>query len=81
VEHPDRGSEGSFEVLAELVDSAVRVTVTDTGRWLPERDRPDRGLGLRLIRSVMSSVEIDPQEAGTTVRLEKELAGLGARPS
>jgi serine phosphatase RsbU (regulator of sigma subunit)/anti-sigma regulatory factor (Ser/Thr protein kinase) len=81
VEHPDRGSEGSFEVLAELVDSAVRVTVTDTGRWLPERDRPDRGLGLRLIRSVMSSVEIDPQEDGTTVRLEKELAGLGARPS
>jgi GAF domain-containing protein/anti-sigma regulatory factor (Ser/Thr protein kinase) len=77
VEHPDRGANGSFQVRTELHDSLVRVSVKDTGRWLPERERPDRGLGLRLIRSVMTSVEIDVTEKGTTVRLEKALAGDG----
>jgi GAF domain-containing protein/anti-sigma regulatory factor (Ser/Thr protein kinase) len=75
VEHPDRTVNGSFEVLTELDDLLVRVSVKDTGRWLPEQERPDRGLGLRLIRSVMTSVEIDTTERGTIVRLEKELAG------
>jgi GAF domain-containing protein/anti-sigma regulatory factor (Ser/Thr protein kinase) len=76
VEHPDRNdNHGSFGVRATLEDSTVYVTVTDTGRWLPAADRPDRGLGLRLIRSVMSSVEIDAQDDGTEIRLEKELAG------
>ena len=40
-----------------------------------ETERPDRGLGLHLIRSVMSSVEIDSGESGTRVRLEKLLTG------
>ena len=76
VEHPHRGSEnGSIGIVAELLGESVRVTVRDSGRWLPETGRPDRGLGLRLIRSVMSSVEIEQTESGTLVRLEKELAG------
>lgn len=82
VEHPDRLTEnGSFRVLAELKDTSVLVTVRDSGRWLEEAERLDRGLGLQLIRSVMSSVEIDLSEEGTLVRLEKELAGAGSVPS
>jgi anti-sigma regulatory factor (Ser/Thr protein kinase) len=50
------------------------VTVTDSGLWLAEAERLDRGLGLHLIRALMSSVEIDAGENGTQVRLEKELA-------
>jgi anti-sigma regulatory factor (Ser/Thr protein kinase) len=75
IEHPDGAANGSFQVLAELENSAVRVSVRDSGRWLPETERPNRGLGLRLIRSVMSSVDIDVTDEGTLVRLEKDLAG------
>jgi GAF domain-containing protein/anti-sigma regulatory factor (Ser/Thr protein kinase) len=75
VEHPVPGDGRRFVVRAELEDSTILVTVTDPGRWADETERPDRGLGLRLIRSVMSSVEIDSGAAGTRVRLEKVLAG------
>jgi GAF domain-containing protein/anti-sigma regulatory factor (Ser/Thr protein kinase) len=76
VEHP-QGANGpaSFAIRAELEDSTVLVTVSDPGTWLAEAERPDRGLGLHLIRSVMSSVEIDSGESGTRVRLEKVLSG------
>ena len=76
VEHP-QGANGpaSFAIRAELEDSTVLVTVSDPGSWLTEAERPDRGLGLHLIRSVMSSVEIDSGEGGTRVRLEKLLTG------
>lgn len=76
IEHPDRPEDpASFAVRAELDDSTVLVTIRDSGGWLAEVERPDRGLGLRLIRSVMSSVEIDSGDGGTRVRLEKVLAG------
>ena len=76
VEHPQGADDpASFAMRAELEDSTVLVTVSDPGSWLIEMDRPDRGLGLRLIRSMMSSVEIDSGESGTRVRLEKLLTG------
>jgi serine phosphatase RsbU (regulator of sigma subunit)/anti-sigma regulatory factor (Ser/Thr protein kinase) len=76
VEHPQGMTDpASFAIRAELEDSTVLVTVSDPGSWLAEAERPDRGLGLQLIRSVMSSVEIDSGESGTRVRLEKLLAG------
>jgi len=76
VEHPQGATDpASFAIRAELEDSTVLVTVSDPGSWLAEAERPDRGLGLQLIRSVMSSVEIDSGESGTRVRLEKLLAG------
>jgi serine phosphatase RsbU (regulator of sigma subunit)/anti-sigma regulatory factor (Ser/Thr protein kinase) len=79
IEHPDRTDRnGRFGVRAELEESAVTVTVTDCGRWLAETERADRGLGLRLIEAVMTSVEIDVTDDGTSVRLEKELAGEDA---
>jgi GAF domain-containing protein/anti-sigma regulatory factor (Ser/Thr protein kinase) len=75
IEHPEQPRAGSFQLAAELVNSTVRVSVRDSGRWLPETERSDRGLGLRLIRCAMSSVEIEATEEGTLVRLEKALAG------
>ncbi len=76
VEHPT-GPDGdaTFTIGAELENSSVLVSVKDSGRWLTATERPDRGLGLELIRAVMSSVAIDSGEAGTHVRLEKEIAG------
>ena len=76
VEHPTGpGDPATFSVRAEIEDSTVLVRITDTGRWLDVEERPGRGLGLRLIRSVMSSVEIDADETGTRVQLQKVLEG------
>jgi anti-sigma regulatory factor (Ser/Thr protein kinase) len=75
IEHSHTPATASFDVTAELESSAVRVCIKDSGSWLPETERSDRGLGLRLIRSMMSSVDIETSEEGTLVRLEKNLAG------
>ena len=58
-------------LTATLADSRVRVVVEDSGRWSPEEDRPDRGLGLHLMRTLMSSVEIETGGEGTRVTLER----------
>jgi serine phosphatase RsbU (regulator of sigma subunit)/anti-sigma regulatory factor (Ser/Thr protein kinase) len=74
VEHPSPRNEGKLHVRATLADSCVEISVSDPGRWSPERERGDRGLGLPLMRSLMSTVDIDVHERGTHVQLAKRLA-------
>ena len=78
IEHPDQPSAGTFQLSVELEHATVRVSVQDSGRWLPKRAQADRGLGLRLIRSLMSSVEIATTDEGTLVRLEKAVTRADA---
>jgi serine phosphatase RsbU (regulator of sigma subunit)/anti-sigma regulatory factor (Ser/Thr protein kinase) len=66
-------SESGFRLHAQLVVDAVRIVVEDSGRWMPPAARPDRGRGLQLMRSLMSSVEVEPGPRGTRVTLEKRL--------
>jgi anti-sigma regulatory factor (Ser/Thr protein kinase) len=73
VEHAQRPTEDVFRFSAELDDHSVRITVEDTGKWNPETTRDDRGLGLRLVRSLMSSVDIETGEQGTRVVLGKAI--------
>ena len=75
IEHPS-GEETprSFAFRAALADTGVTITVRDPGPWLPEAERANRGLGLRMMRSLMSSVDIETTDGGTVVRLEKALA-------
>jgi len=75
VEHAVEPRDNTLRVQAELNDSYLRITVEDTGSWLPPTDRPDRGFGLRLMQAAMTSVEITPASTGTRVTLEKSLAG------
>jgi serine phosphatase RsbU (regulator of sigma subunit)/anti-sigma regulatory factor (Ser/Thr protein kinase) len=75
VEHALDPVEDFFSVDAVLADDAIRVTVIDSGVWSPETERSDRGLGLRLMHSLMSSVDIETGEGGTRIKLEKEIAG------
>jgi serine phosphatase RsbU (regulator of sigma subunit)/anti-sigma regulatory factor (Ser/Thr protein kinase) len=74
IEHAVEPGADHVDVRVDIVDGRVRVSVEDTGRWLPTTDREDRGLGLRLIYESMSSVEIAPGDSGTRVTFEKELA-------
>ncbi len=75
IEHAVSTADGPLLVCATLGDSKIRVTVEDNGRWVPPTDRPGRGLGLQLMRSLTSSVEIVPgsDEKGTRVTIEYDL--------
>jgi serine phosphatase RsbU (regulator of sigma subunit)/anti-sigma regulatory factor (Ser/Thr protein kinase) len=75
VEHAHEPAGEHVTVRADLTNSLVRIVVKDSGSWKPPANRSDRGLGLRLMHSLMSSVDIARDEAGTRVTLEKELAG------
>ena len=77
IEHAVEPAGEHVEVRADVLDGRVRITVEDTGGWLPPTEREDRGLGLKLIYESMTSVDVVPGEAGTRVMFEKGLAGAG----
>ena len=78
VEHGHADDAHDLRVHATLEDHRVEVVVEDGGRWKESVQLPDRGLGLKLIRSVSSSVDVAVGEAGTRVTIEKLLAGAEA---
>jgi serine phosphatase RsbU (regulator of sigma subunit)/anti-sigma regulatory factor (Ser/Thr protein kinase) len=71
IEHAVEPRAPVVTVRATVQDGGFRVAVSDTGRWSQPSERDDRGLGLRLIASLVTSIEVDESEAGTTVTLEK----------
>jgi PAS domain S-box-containing protein len=79
IEHGHRFGETKVTVAAELDGPDAIVTVTDSGRWR-EPQESDRGRGLDLARALMDSVEIEPADAGTTVRLRRHLNGKKPAP-
>jgi GAF domain-containing protein/anti-sigma regulatory factor (Ser/Thr protein kinase) len=76
IEHAQDPGSDAVRVTAALDDSRVRIVVEDSGRWAPQADRPDRGLGLHLMRTLMSSVDIDTGDEGTRVTLERTLGAV-----
>ncbi|HEU0248303.1 MAG TPA: SpoIIE family protein phosphatase [Gaiellaceae bacterium] len=85
IEHAVSPAGGTVLVRATLGDSSIRVSVEDNGRWVPPTDRPGRGFGLQLMRSLTSSVEIVPgsDERGTRVTIQYDIAEAkaGASPT
>jgi PAS domain S-box-containing protein len=77
MEHAYRFREATIDVDGEFDGEEVRVTIADHGAWREKRDS-DRGRGLDLIRALMDSVEVEPGENGTTVRITKRLSEAGA---
>ncbi len=74
VEHAQQPAQDVIRFSAELDELGLRISIEDTGSWTPESTRADRGLGLRLVRGLMSTVEIEKGEGGTRVVLGKALA-------
>jgi serine/threonine-protein kinase RsbW len=72
IEHSGAGDE-LVRVRASLLGDRVRVEVADRGRWKEPQPREERGLGLRLIQSLMTDVGIERTEAGTSVTMERTL--------
>jgi serine phosphatase RsbU (regulator of sigma subunit)/anti-sigma regulatory factor (Ser/Thr protein kinase) len=75
IEHAVDPADDFLQVRADVVDARLRISVEDSGAWLPPSEKAGRGFGLRLIHAAMSSVEITPSGTGTRVILEKSLAG------
>jgi serine phosphatase RsbU (regulator of sigma subunit)/anti-sigma regulatory factor (Ser/Thr protein kinase) len=71
IEHSGNARADQLVVRADVTDSRIRISIADTGEWSPSTERVDRGLGLRLIRAMMSSVDIASTDEGTRVTLEK----------
>jgi serine phosphatase RsbU (regulator of sigma subunit)/putative methionine-R-sulfoxide reductase with GAF domain/anti-sigma regulatory factor (Ser/Thr protein kinase) len=77
VEHAYGPGHAHFEVDARHRQGRIRVTVRDSGRWRPPRGA-HRGRGLRLMRALMESVDVEHGPAGTVVVLERTLRARSA---
>jgi PAS domain S-box-containing protein len=71
--HPD----GEIRLRASVTAGTLRLTVTDSGRWLPPGPVPTpfRGKGIALMQAFMDAVSIVPDGAGTTVIMEARITG------
>ena len=69
IEHAYIGRRGDVLIEAESEDGALRVSVTDHGRWRHPRPDDSRGRGLELVRAVIGDVDVQRGEGGTTVRM------------
>jgi anti-sigma regulatory factor (Ser/Thr protein kinase) len=72
VEHAQDPSSPQIDVTAEVVDHHVTLAVHDRGSWRVEPRRPG-GHGLLIMRTFMSSVEVQSATGSTTVTMRREL--------
>jgi serine phosphatase RsbU (regulator of sigma subunit)/anti-sigma regulatory factor (Ser/Thr protein kinase) len=73
IEHAYGAREATFAVRCEHDGRQVTVTVRDAGRWRTTRPHGG-GRGLEIMRSLVDSVEINSDEAGTVVAITKKLS-------
>jgi FixJ family two-component response regulator/anti-sigma regulatory factor (Ser/Thr protein kinase) len=76
IEHAYAGGHGSFTVTAQQTDHELAIKVRDMGRWRTWRPE-GRGRGLRIMRALAGSVEIDTDNAGTSLTIRVPLRGVG----
>jgi PAS domain S-box-containing protein len=74
VEHGFGFGDDLFDVSFERDGGEVSITIRDSGTWQPPHDEPERGRGLRLIRKLMDSFDVQPHPGGTTVLMRRRLA-------
>ena len=74
IEHPVDAAHPSVEIEGTLANGDVTVVVRDHGGWREHRLREEGGLGLPLMRSLMSSVDVKRRADGTTVVLRRRLS-------
>ncbi|HKY24491.1 MAG TPA: SpoIIE family protein phosphatase [Gaiella sp.] len=79
IEHSGAGDGAVVEVNAMLSGDRIRIGVVDRGRWKEPELREDRGLGLRLIESLMTTVDVERGPNGTRVVMERPLTREPAR--
>jgi GAF domain-containing protein/anti-sigma regulatory factor (Ser/Thr protein kinase) len=73
IEHAGGGRDAVVRVDAVLSGDRVRIGVVDRGSWKEPEVRHDRGLGLRLMEALMTTVDVDRGPDGTRVVMERPL--------
>jgi len=76
IEHGHRDDpDGTVCLHAEAFAHALRLSVTDTGRWKEPQPQPSghRGRGIGLMRALMEHVTVTPGPAGTIVDLHTRI--------
>jgi anti-sigma regulatory factor (Ser/Thr protein kinase) len=77
IQHAYGAKDGLFEVSLVVSDGAVEVTIRDLGSWRPSsgsgRAARRGGLGQRLMRELMDSVDVESGPEGTVVRMRRSL--------
>ena len=68
VEHAQDPTEEFFDVLLEVADREVTITVRDHGRWRDGPATPHRGRGLQMM-AALADTTVTPRPHGTTVTL------------
>ncbi|HEX5028061.1 MAG TPA: SpoIIE family protein phosphatase [Gaiellaceae bacterium] len=71
IEHAVEPRDQVVNVGAFVENGGIRVSVSDSGRWAPPSERDDRGLGLSLIASLGTSMDVVEGATGTTVTFVK----------
>ncbi|MDX6635294.1 MAG: hypothetical protein QOF06_1497, partial [Solirubrobacterales bacterium] len=71
VEHARGAGADSYRLVAEAADGELVISVHNAGAWRPERDAPEGGRGLHIMRGIMDSVDVETAAASTTVRLRR----------
>lgn len=79
IEHAIDPAADSIALRATLSGDRLRLEVTDSGRWKEPESRAGRGLGIRLMQSLMSSFDIERGRSGTRVVMERVLSRERAR--
>jgi serine phosphatase RsbU (regulator of sigma subunit)/anti-sigma regulatory factor (Ser/Thr protein kinase) len=79
IEHADAGEGAFVQFDAALSGDRVRIGVVDRGRWKEPEARHDRGLGLRLIEALMTTVDVERGPGGTRIVMERPLTREPAR--
>jgi anti-sigma regulatory factor (Ser/Thr protein kinase) len=78
VEHAYGLGDDPFHVVFERSGRDISIRVRDRGTWQTSTG-PDRGRGLQLMRRLMDGVDVQQGPSGTTVRLQRRLAGAAQR--
>ena len=73
IEHSGAGDGAVVEVKAMLSGDRIHIGISDTGVWKEPEIRDDRGLGLRLIEALMTTVAVERGPHGTRVVMERPL--------
>lgn len=74
IEHAIDPTDPSIAVAAHLAGDRVHVEVSDSGSWRVERDEVDRGLGLELIKGLVTTLVVERGAGGTRVVMERVLS-------
>ena len=70
IEHAYRDGEGTIKLRADHDHERLRIVIEDDGAWREPVESDERGHGIRLMKELMDSAEIESTPRGTRVTLE-----------